>query len=232
MTTVDDPPGGPVVDVGGDARAARVGAVRQRKMAGEMVRKNAYYRCAARTLAPGSAALADHPSTVNLREDVIVDALNRWIGRLFHPENVDLTVAELLGSQPAAAVSIDVSAAKARRREAEQRLQRFQDAIAAGVDPTALVEPVNQAQADKAAAQAEIDAASRQAKPLDVAEVYAMIDLLGDVSATLADARQTALNRLYRELNVSAVYQPDERAVDVTARPRVDSACVRGGVAH
>jgi hypothetical protein len=89
MTTVDDPPGGPVVDVGGDARAARVGAVRQRKMAGEMVRKNAYYRCAARTLAPGSAALADHPSTVNLREDVIVDALNRWIGRLFHPENVD-----------------------------------------------------------------------------------------------------------------------------------------------
>jgi hypothetical protein len=56
-----------------------------------------------------------------------------------------------------------------------------------------------------------------------------MIDLLGDVSATLADARQTALNRLYRELNVSAVYQPDERAVDVTARPRVDSACVRGG---
>jgi hypothetical protein len=129
-------------------------------MAGEMVRKNAYYRCAARTLAPGSAALADHPSTVNLREDVIVGALNRWIGRLFHPENVDQTVAELLGSQPAAAVSIDVSAAKARRREAEQRLQRFQDAIAAGVDPTALVQPMNQAQADKAAAQAEIDTAA------------------------------------------------------------------------
>jgi hypothetical protein len=111
-------------------------------------------RCAARTLAPGSAALADHPNTVNLREDVIVEALNRWIGRLFHPENVDQTVAELLGSQPAAAVSIDVGAAKARRREAEQRLQRFQDAIAAGVDPVALVEPMNQAQADKVAAQA------------------------------------------------------------------------------
>jgi hypothetical protein len=118
---------------------------------------------------------------------------------------------------------------KARRREAEQRSQRFQDAIAAGVDPTALVEPMNQAQAEKAAAQAEIDAASKQATPLDVAEIYAMIDSLGDVGATLADARPTAVTRLYRELNVSAVYQPDERAVDVTARPRVDSACVRGG---
>jgi hypothetical protein len=68
----------------------------RRKMAGEMVRKAAYYRCATRTLAPGSAALADHPSPVNLREDVIVEALNRWIGRLFHPESVDQTVAELL----------------------------------------------------------------------------------------------------------------------------------------
>lgn len=73
-----------------------------------------------------------HPSTVILR--VIVEALNRWIGRLFHSAYVDQTVAELLGSQPAAAVLIDVSAPKARRREAEQRLQRFQDAIAAGVD--------------------------------------------------------------------------------------------------
>jgi hypothetical protein len=34
---------------------------------------------------------------------------------------------------------------------------------------------------------------------LDVAEVYAMIDSLGDVGATLAEAKPTALNRLYRE---------------------------------
>jgi DNA invertase Pin-like site-specific DNA recombinase len=36
-------------------------------------------------------------------------------------------------------------------------------------------------------------------------------------------------NPRYTGYAVSAVYQPDERAVDVTARPRVDSACVRGG---
>ena len=59
----------------------------------------------------------------------------------------------------------------------------------------ALVEPMNQAQADKAAAQADIDAASKQAKPLDVAEVYAMIDSLGDIDSTLADARPAAPTR-------------------------------------
>lgn len=40
-----------------------------RRMQGAMIRKDhVYYRCLARTLAPGSTALADHPKTVNLRE--------------------------------------------------------------------------------------------------------------------------------------------------------------------
>jgi hypothetical protein len=70
-----------------------------RRMAGEMVRKNVFYRCASRTMAPGSTALADHPATVNLREDVLASAVNGWIGELFLPENVDRTVAELVGAQ-------------------------------------------------------------------------------------------------------------------------------------
>jgi hypothetical protein len=41
-------------------------------MQGEVVRKSPYYRCAIRTMAPGAAALASHPPTVNLREDTIV----------------------------------------------------------------------------------------------------------------------------------------------------------------
>jgi len=56
-----------------------------------------------------------------------------------------------------------------------------------------------------------------------------MIDSLGDIGTALAEGKPTALNRLHRELNVSAVYLPQERAVDVTARTRVDSARVRGG---
>jgi hypothetical protein len=77
-----------------------------------------------------------------------------------------------------------------------------------------------------------VDAASKRAETLDVAEVYAMIDSLGDVGATLAEAKPTAPNRLYRELNVNAIYLPEERAVDVPAGPRVDIARVRGGLGH
>jgi hypothetical protein len=69
-------------------------------MQGATIRSGAYYRCTTRTMAPGSAALADHPKTVNLREDIVVERLNGWPGRVFHADNVDETVATLLGSQP------------------------------------------------------------------------------------------------------------------------------------
>lgn len=66
------------------SRALR--SVRAQNAAGT-VRSTAYYRCRARTLAPGSAALAAHPCTVNLREDLVTARINEWIGSLFVPHN-------------------------------------------------------------------------------------------------------------------------------------------------
>jgi hypothetical protein len=66
---------------------------------GATIRRGTYYRCTARTLAPGAAAFIDHPATVNLREDVVLQPLNAWIGFLLANENVDQTVAALAASQ-------------------------------------------------------------------------------------------------------------------------------------
>jgi hypothetical protein len=64
--------------------------------------------------------------------------------------------ASTIGPQ-AKTPSVDVGGAKARRADAEQRLRRHLTSIAAGVEPAALVETINQAQAERSAAQAEID---------------------------------------------------------------------------
>ncbi|MGH3925502.1 MAG: hypothetical protein ACRDTT_22040, partial [Pseudonocardiaceae bacterium] len=53
----------------------------------------------ARTLAPGSPALALHPHAVYLREEPIRDAVNGWIGELFARENLDRTVMALVAPQ-------------------------------------------------------------------------------------------------------------------------------------
>jgi len=204
-------------------------AVCNRRMQGATIRDGAYYRCTARTMAPGAAALADHPVSVNLRESDVVPALNEWIGRLFEPEHVDRTIAELLGSQPTPSSPRDHGGGTSRRTDAERRLRRYQDAIAAGVDPAALIEPMNQAQADRAAAQAEIDSTRSSGPVLDDARLRAMIASLGDLAATLTEAKPPALGRLYGALGIAISYSPEQRAAFVTARPRVDSECVRGG---
>lgn len=201
-----------------------------RRMHGAIVRKTKlYYRCLARSLAPGSEALAEHPRTVNVPELDVVDALNRWVGGLFDRANLDQTVEALLGSQNSPernAPSKD--AAKQRLSEAQQRLTRFQNAIAAGADPAAMVDPINDAQAERAAAQAELDRVPATTK-IDKAEVHTMIESLGDINAVLKDADPDKLNQLYSSLGVDLTYKPNARVVEATISPRVVSARVGGG---
>ena len=200
----------------------------QRKMQGASIRKGVYYRCVARTLAPGSTALAGHPATVNLREEHIVEPLNGWIGRLFGRDNVDRTVAELVGSQDQTGGAVELQAARKRLADAESTLRRHQAAIAAGVDPAALVEVINAAQAEREAAHAAVERVG-SVQALSKAEVYAMIDSLGDVGAALKDGKPDSLTRLYEGLRLQLRYEPQEQAVYVSASPRVVSARVRGG---
>lgn len=77
----------------------RCGICTRRMQGGTVRQQDTYYRCLARTLAPGSTALADHPRTVNMRQDALLEPLNAWIGRLFDRDNVDRTVATLVASQ-------------------------------------------------------------------------------------------------------------------------------------
>jgi DNA invertase Pin-like site-specific DNA recombinase len=200
----------------------------QRKMQGGMHHKRVLYRCVARRLAPGSAALADHPKTINLREDVLTAAINRWIGGLFDRDHVDETVQALVDSQADMRTSSDREAGKRRLAEAEQALSRFQDAVVAGVDPSALVEGINKTKAQRDAVRAEL-ANQPEATVLDVAEVYAMIDSLGDVGAVIGQARPDSLAKLYRDLGLEVHYRYAPEGAQATATIGVANECVRGG---
>lgn len=61
------------------------------------------------------------------------------------------------------------------------------------------------------------------------AEVYAMVDYLGDVGERLNKADPTALQQLYESLRLEMTYDDASLAVDVTIRPASrDKAGVRG----
>lgn len=202
-----------------------------RKMEASPRKHAMYYRCPARTLAPGSAVLAAHPPAVYLREDPIREAVNGWIGRLFAPDNRDATVAELLASQTGVRTgTADRDGARKRLADAEARLRRFQAAIASGVDPEAMVDAINATQRERAAVRAELDDAP-DPNLLSDAEIYAMIDSLGDVGAALSGAEPASLTRLYTSLDLHVRYDPAEDIAELSIGlgRQVNNAGVRGG---
>jgi hypothetical protein len=102
-----------------------------------------YYRCAARSIVPGAPALATHLKNVYLPESAVVGPISEWIGSLFGPEHCGGTVRRLLSADANSHVSARGAAAAKAVADAERRLRRLQSAIEAGVDPAALVEPIN-----------------------------------------------------------------------------------------
>ena len=90
------------------------------------------------------------------------------------------------------------------------------------------MESINQAQADRAVVQAELASVGEPAG-LSEAEVYAMVDSLGDIGAALTDSEPGKLAQLYRDLALDLRFDHEKEAVDLTASPRVNNVCVRGG---
>jgi hypothetical protein len=199
-----------------------------RRMEGTPRETRTYYRGATRTMVPGSLALVGHPKNVYLPEAAVLVPLNKWLDGLFDRVNVDRTVAALVASQDVGQGAGQRDAAKRRLSEAEARLRRLQEAIVAGVDPAGLVEAVNEAQAQRAASRAEVENAPASGG-IDAAEVYAMIDSLGEVKQKLSRADPAQLEDLYEKLRLEMIYDAEARAVDVTIQPtRRGSKCVRG----
>ena len=159
----------------------------------------------------------------------MLDLLNEWIGRLFVPDHRDETVDLLLasagvtGAEPAPGGKV-----KTKITEASTKLRRLQDAIKAGVNPAALVDAINEAQAELEAAEAE-RALQPDARTITRAEVYAMIDYLGNVGAALKRGDPAELQRLYEGLRLEIIYHSDQKAAEAVIRLGRDSERVRGG---
>ena len=112
---------------------------------------------------------------------------------------------------------------------AEATLRRFQEAIAAGVDPVAVVDPINRARAGRDAARACLAHPEQQPELYTEAQVSASVDELGDVGAVIGRARPERLAGLYRELDIGVRYEPSEFGGSATVTMGVANECVRGG---
>jgi O6-methylguanine-DNA--protein-cysteine methyltransferase len=200
-----------------------------RRMEGTPRQERTYYRCTARSLAPGSPLLNDHPKNVYLPERAVLAPVNAWIGGLFDNEHRAATVEQLAAANSSTSDNARMEQARNRLADTEKRLRRLQQAIEAGANPTALVGALNRAEEERQAAHDDLDRIPT-GRVLSHTDIAAMIDELGDVGHALDRADPAGLEELYSALKLEMIYDASTKTVNVTMRPTGrGSARVRGG---
>ncbi|WP_280429588.1 recombinase family protein [Nocardia brasiliensis] len=199
-----------------------------RKMEGGIKDNSVWYRCRASTLAPSSPALESHPKTVNLAESRLIVPVNNWIATVFDRRHRAETIATLIAAQADTDGELQRQLVRQRLNAAETKLRRYQTAIEAGVDVQALIEPMNQAQAERAIAQAELDTIPT-IRQMTVTELDKLIDSLGDIRAVLSAGAPEDQAALYEALHVEIKYRHRQQLAVVSAGIPVVNTCVRRG---
>lgn len=203
-----------------------------RRMQGNWSNDAPYYRCRY----PQEYALAnriDHPKSVYVREDEILEVLDEWVAGVFSPERVDETVSVLVRSQgddpgrEAAEI-----AARQILADCDHKLGRHRAALEAGVDPQIVKSWIDQVNAQRAAAEAQLHATDHRPRRLTEEEIAAMIHALGDQIAGLRFASPDRKAETYRGLGLKLTYMPDERIVRAEINLNADGmgkrSCPRG----
>ncbi|WP_327116277.1 hypothetical protein OHB12_04145 [Nocardia sp. NBC_01730] len=165
---------------------------------------------------------------MNLREDVVVGPIDRWLASLFDHEHREKAIAALVAAQDTNDTDTRRQTLRQRITDAEARLARHLAAIEAGVDPQALVTAMNTAQADKAAAQAELKSLPKINR-LTNTELRKLIESLGDIRAVLTAGDPADKTRLYRALALEVCYQHQQQLAIVGTTPCGVSTGVRRG---
>ena len=201
-----------------------------RRMQGQWNRDQAYYRCRY----PQEYALAntvEHPRNVYLAERDILPALDNWLAQAFTPNHVAATIEQLFASQPDPIVESDDLSAARTIAGCDAKLARYREALEAGAEPALVAAWTAEVQANKA--QALAARRTKRGQPrLSKDEIRALVEVLGNLSAVLANADPEDKAEVYRQLGAKLTYEPADRLVRAEAGIRTQpwgyGLCPRG----
>lgn len=188
-----------------------------RRMQGSWNNQQPYYRC---TFANeyATANHVQHPRSLYLREADVLPAVDGWLAWLFDPVRRDDTVALIAGSQQEAqGAEAARHAAEEKIAECDTKLARYRTALEAGTDPAIVSQWIQEVEADRALARAQIDEQEDAPQRLEAGEIAAQLDQIGDVGAMIRDADREDKAALYAGLELRLTYYPAKRIVRVEA---------------
>jgi site-specific DNA recombinase len=191
-------------------------ALCDRRMQGQWIRGEAYYRC--RYPAEYAAASAfEHPRSVYLREVDVVGRLDSWLAELFSPGNLDNTCQTLASASRHHPTDSQRQAARQALADCQRRLDRYRAALEAGTDPAVVQQWIAEVTATRAAAEAQLRESRTAPDGLTAEQVRELFEQAGGLVHALDRSDPTLRAQLYEELGINGVYDPDRHTVHVQA---------------
>jgi site-specific DNA recombinase len=186
-----------------------------RKMQGQKSRQDLYYRCRF----PDEYALANkiwHPRNLYLSERDLVRPVDAWIGRVCAPHRLGDTVHALWAAQEDPSEDAEVVRAREKIEKCDRNLERYREALEAGVDASTVASWMAEARAEKAEAVARLSA--RESSPrLSEEEIRELVSSVDDLLAALQGAEPQLKAELYAALGLQLTYDPGKATVRVEA---------------
>ena len=178
---------------------------------------------------------------MTLREELLIKPLDGWLTQQFAPQYRQHTIAYLIHQASADNLTNPrgprqtVDPVEAIIAECDAKLARYRAALDAGAGPGVVATWIAQTQAERRRAE---QASPQLRTPKDdpaqptEAELTAIIDQLGDLTAALHEADADHKLEVYRNLGLRLTYNHQTQTVraeiDLSAN-RWDSVGVRGG---
>ncbi|MFI6686775.1 recombinase family protein [Streptomyces sp. NPDC050485] len=204
----------------------------RRKMQGSFNNGHPHYRCRYTSEYARTTAL-DHPPTIYVREDAVLPRLDSWIAQSFAPDRLDRTLHELQRSQENTLTTApELEVARITIADCDRRIAHYRAALDRGTDPELVTRWINQTQAEKAAAQRQLNETDQaQRTVLTEDQIRELIEEIGRIPAALASAAPADKQQLYLALGLQLTYYAKERIVTVESQPALLCAhnlCPRG----
>jgi site-specific DNA recombinase len=191
-------------------------ALCQRRLQGQWIRGEAYYRC--RYPAEYAAASSfQHPKSVYLREVDVVGRLDDWLAELFSPSNLDHTCQTLATASRSDPAGDHRRAAQQVLADCQLRLDRYRAALEAGTDPAVVQQWIAEVTGTRAAAEAQLRDSRTAPDELTPEQVRGLLEQAGGLMEALDYSDPALRAQLYEELGVNGVYDPDRHTVHVQA---------------
>lgn len=204
-----------------------------RRMQGNWVRGSAHHRCRC----PAEYAIAnliDHPKSVHIREDAVIEKIDTWLAGVFDADRIEHSLTSLEKSQPVHLGAQAQADPATSLEEYDRKLARHRAALEAGADPVLVTEWIQEVQRERQLAEAQIDASGRDSptrRRMTRTEITEVVEHLGGLTRILRTSDARDKRPVYQQLGLKLTYNHEKRMVAVESQPRpsVGVLVVSGG---